>query len=210
MLRCELARAALVDGDGGNVQRVERAVDEDDACAFLDEPRVVVVVAARVRHLAGDEDHPVGATVEQHVHVVDLAERRRRRVAEDRREAGLGRALFHRLGERGEDRVLEIRDEQPDHPGRRASPRRDVEQLAHRALDAVARLRSDTVEAVTTREAVATLTPACWATSRKEAMFRLCVTDLQDASKLLAGKIHLNASLDIGSDPLYARTVTWA
>src|SRR4051812_43439136 len=33
---------------------------------------------------------------------------------------------------------------------------------------------------VTTREAVATLTPACWATSRREAILRPCVTHLQD------------------------------
>ena len=41
-----------------------------------DELRVVAVVAAQVRHLGGDEDHPLDAPVEQHVDVVDLAEGR--------------------------------------------------------------------------------------------------------------------------------------
>ena len=190
MLRRELARAALVDGDRGNVQRVQCAVDEHDPCAFLDEPRVVVVVAAQVRHLAGDEDHPVGAAVEQHVHVVDLAKRRRRRVAEDRGEARLGRALFHRLRERGEDRVLEIRDEQTDDAGRGTSPRRHVEQFPHRPLDAVAGFRANAVEPAHDAGCGSHADPGVLGDiSQGRHGFRPCVTDLQDVSKETPGRM---------------------
>src|SRR5919204_6491947 len=59
MLRRELAGVALVDADGRHGERIQSAVDEHDARTFLDEACVVSVVAAHVRHLARDEDHPV-------------------------------------------------------------------------------------------------------------------------------------------------------
>ena len=45
--RRELAGRALVDADRRHVERVERAVDEDEAGALVDQPLVVGVVAAR-------------------------------------------------------------------------------------------------------------------------------------------------------------------
>ena len=141
MLRRDLAGRALVDPDRRDVERVHRAVHEDDARALGDEMRVVAVVAAQVRHLAGDEDHPLDAAVEQHVHVVDLAEGGARRVAEDRGEAARCGARLDRLRERREDRVRELGDEHADQARHVAPARRDVEELSHRALDAVPGLR---------------------------------------------------------------------
>jgi hypothetical protein len=81
VLRRQLAGVLLVDSDRGHVERVQRAVHEHDLRTLPDQPCVVVVVPAQVRHLARDEDHSVDLAVEEHVHVVDLAERRRGRRA---------------------------------------------------------------------------------------------------------------------------------
>jgi hypothetical protein len=99
VLRRKLARVLLVDADRRHVERVQRTVDEHDLRALVDEPRVVVVVTAQIRHLARDEDHSVDLAVEQHVHVIHLAKGCRGRRAQDRCEPRLGRALLDRLRE---------------------------------------------------------------------------------------------------------------
>ena len=139
MLRRDLAGRALVDADVRDVEHVDGAVDEDDPGALAEQPRVVAVVGAQVGRLAGDEDHPVDAALEEHLHVLGLGDGGPADVAEDRREARLRRLRLHRLGERGEDRVGELGDEQADRAGPRRAGR-DVQQVAHRALDALARL----------------------------------------------------------------------
>jgi len=146
VLRRALAGVNLVDADRGNAQVVERTVDEDHPGPLLDEPRVVVVLAAHVRHLAGDEDHSVHLSVEQHVDVVHLPERSRRGRTEDRGEPGFGGPPLDCLGKLGEDRVLEVRKEEADDSGLGPAARRDVEELSHRPLDALARFRANVVQ----------------------------------------------------------------
>ena len=141
VLRRNLAGCALVDSDRWDVERVHRAVHEDDARTFGDEVRIVAVVAAQVRHLAGDEDHSFDPAVEEHVDVVDLAKRGARRVAENRGETARGGAGLDRLSEGREDRVRELRHEHADQSRHVAPAGRDVEELTHRALDAVPGLR---------------------------------------------------------------------
>ena len=166
----ELARRALVDADVRHVERVDGAVDEDDPRALPEQPRVVAVVGAQVGRLARDEDHPVDAPLEKHLDVLGLGDGRPADVAEDRREAGLRRLRLHRLGERGEDRIDELGDEQPDRarpvsaPGGTYSRSRIARSTRSRVS---ARTRADPV---TTREAVARLTPARSATSRRVVM----------------------------------------
>src|SRR5581483_4429511 len=59
VLRRDLAGGALVDADRGDVEGMDRAVDEDDPGALVRELQVMAVLAAQVRHLAADEDHPL-------------------------------------------------------------------------------------------------------------------------------------------------------
>ena len=148
MLRRDLAGGALVDTDRGHVERVDRAVDENDPRPLVRQLQVVAVLAAQVRHLAADEDHPLDPAVEQHVHVVDLAERCLAGVAEDRSEAVGSGSRLDRLCEGREDRVGQLRDEDADEPGFRPTAERDVEQLAHRPFDALAGSRGDRKAAI--------------------------------------------------------------
>ena len=108
-----------------------------------EELHVVEVLPAHVGDLRADEDHALDTALEEHVDVVDLAHRGAGRVAEDRREAGSGRARLHRLGERREHRVAELRHEQPDRTARLDTARGDVEEVADRPLDSVSRRRAD-------------------------------------------------------------------
>ena len=137
----------LVDRDAGDVEPLERTVHEDELRTLVQQPGVVLVLAAEMRHLAGDEDHPVDAPVEQHVDVVGLPERCSAGVAENRRQPGLRGPRLHRLGQRREDRVGELGDEQADRSRRRAPARGDVEQVAHRVFDAGSGLRAHAVDA---------------------------------------------------------------
>ena len=114
----ELAGRTFVDPDRRNLERVGGAVHEDDARSFVPEAPVVPVVRAQVGDLARDEDHAVDVSFDQHVHVLRLAERGAGGVAEDRRVAGSGRAVLHRLRESGEDRIVELGHEQPDDAAR--------------------------------------------------------------------------------------------
>ncbi len=136
------AGRALVHADRGDVEVLGAAVHEHEPRSTLEELRVVRVPPADVRDLGRDEEHPLDTALEEHAHVVALAPGRAVRVAEDRREPAARCMHLHRLGERGEDRVREVRDEEPDRSRRLDAPRRDVEELAHRPLDALLRLRS--------------------------------------------------------------------
>jgi hypothetical protein len=136
-------RGPLVDSDGRDGESVRAAVDEDDARAAGEQLPVVRVLAAYVRHLGADEDHALDPPLEQHLHVVHLAQHRAGRVAEDRGVADPGGPRFHRLGERGEHGIAELGHEQADRTGRLHLAGRDVEQLPHRLLDALPRLGTD-------------------------------------------------------------------
>ena len=125
------------------------------------------MVGLEIRPLAGDEDHACDLAVKQHVHVLRLALRRALRVAEDGGETPRLRACLHRLRQGGKNRVLELWHEQADGAGQRAVTGRQVHQFSHRALNTLARLGRTACEPVATREAVATLTPARSATSRR-------------------------------------------
>ena len=134
---------ALVDADGRDRKGLRCPVDEHEAGALLQELPVVRVLAADVGDLRANEHHPLDTTLEQHVHVVDLAHRRAGRVADDRGEPGCGRSRLHCLGERGEDRVAELGHQQAYRAARLGATRHHVEQVAHGALDALARLGTD-------------------------------------------------------------------
>ena len=138
----EAPGGALVDADRGDGERLGAAVHEDEPRAPVEQLPVVRMLAADIGHLGADEEHPVDPALEQHLHVVDLAHRRAGGVAEDRGEAGAGRVGLHRLRERGEDRVRELGHEQADRTRRLGAAGGHVEELAHRALDALAGLRA--------------------------------------------------------------------
>ena len=142
VLRREPAGGALVDADRGDRERLGAAVHEDEPGTPLEQLPVVRMLAADVGHLGADEEHPLDAALEQHLHVVDLAHRRAGRVAEDRGEAGAGRVRLHRLGERGEDGVRELGHEEPDRARRLGPSGGHVEELAHGPLDPLAGLRA--------------------------------------------------------------------
>src|SRR6187431_2111488 len=78
------------------------------------------------------------SALEQHPDVVALAPGRAVRVAEDRGEIASRGVHLHRLGERCEDGVRELGDEEPDGARWLDPTGRDVEELAHRPLDTVA------------------------------------------------------------------------
>ena len=142
MLGGDASCGALVHADRGHVELLGSPVHEHEPRAALEQLRVVRVLAAHVGDLGRDEDHPLDAALEEHPHVVALALGRAVRVAEDRREPAPRRVHLHRLGESGEDRIRELGDEEPDRVRRLDAPRRDVEEVAHRALDALLRLGS--------------------------------------------------------------------
>src|SRR5581483_947508 len=66
-LRRHLARCALVNADRRHVEQLYGAVHEYEPGALLRKLCVVGVIAAEIRHLRRDEDHPLDATVEEHV-----------------------------------------------------------------------------------------------------------------------------------------------
>ncbi len=137
VLRRELPGGTLVDPDGRHLERLARAVHEDEPGTLLTKPDVVPVIRAQVGQLARDEDHPVDPPLEQHVHVLRFPDGRAGGIAQDRRIARLRGAVLHRLCERREDGVAELGDEEPDHAAR-VGLARHVEELAHGALDALA------------------------------------------------------------------------
>ena len=143
VLRRQLGSRAFVHAHGGDVEAVQRAVDEEDLGSIGKQTGVVVRLAAQVGHLAGDEDHPVHLAIEQHVDELHLAEGGALGGAEDRGVPAVRGARLQRLRDRRKDRVLEVRQEQSDHARRGYSSRRDVEQLAHRALDPLTRVVLD-------------------------------------------------------------------
>ena len=132
--------SALVHTDGGHVELLGATVHEHEPRTALEELRVVGVPPADVRDLGRDEEHPLDTTLEQHPHVIALPPGGAVRVAEDRRESAAGGMHLHRLGQRGEDRVREVRDEEADRGGRLDAARRHVQEVAHRPLDALLRL----------------------------------------------------------------------
>ena len=171
VLRRDAAGRALVDADRRDVEVLRAAVHEHEPRAPLEELRVVRVLPPDVRDLGGDEDHPLDAALEQHAHVVALAAGGAVRVAEDGCEAASRGVHLHRLGERGEDRVRELRHEEPDRArlprsvpagrtGGRASRPPRARCVSGRTAD----------EPLATRDAVARLTPARSATSLRLAI----------------------------------------
>ena len=121
-----LHRDRVVGRDAGEVEVVCRRVDEHDGEAQLQQPRVVLVGRVRLRVLAAGEDHPRDLSVEEHLDVLGLRHAARPR-AEDRVEASLGERSGDDFREGREDRVLELGDDEADHPrAARAQVRRPV------------------------------------------------------------------------------------
>ena len=110
-----LHRDRVVGRDSREVEMLRRGVDEDDRQAQLQQPRVVVVRRVGFRVLSAREDHPRHLPLEQHLDVLGLRHAARAG-AEDRVEPALRKRAGDDLGERREDRVLQLGDDQADHP----------------------------------------------------------------------------------------------
>ena len=134
---------ALVDAHRGDVELRRAAVHEHEPRALAQQAPVVGVVGAQVGDLARDEDHPVDAALEQHVHVVRLA---RRRAAVLQRIVASPAAVARRsisCASAGKIGLPSSGTSRPIAPVAAVAPRRDVEQLAHRPLDALPGLGPD-------------------------------------------------------------------
>ena len=189
MLRRQLGGRALVYTDRGDVESVQRAVDEDDPGSFREEAGVVVVLAAQVGHLARDEDHPLHLPVEQHVHVLDLAESGALGRAEDggvaaRPRCGPGAPARSsgRSGSRSSGRSNPITPVAGIRPGGTYSSSRIERSTRSRVSCLTA------TDPRATREAVATLTPAWRATSRSVDTLHFFVTRFHGGSPRPLGR----------------------
>ena len=96
---------------------LDRGVDQDRREPALGEARVVVVGGVGLRVEAAGEHDARDLLLEQQVDVVRLGDAAGRLGAQDGREALLGECAADDLGEGREDRVLELRQDEPDEPG---------------------------------------------------------------------------------------------
>ena len=107
----------------------------------LEEPRVVRVVAAQVRHLARDEDHPVDARGRAACgRSRPRGTRSRPCCRGSRRARSAARASPSPAASAGKIGFASSGTSRPITPVASVRARRDVEELAHRTLDALARL----------------------------------------------------------------------
>ena len=111
-----LHRDGVVGRHAREVEMVGRSVHEDDRQPQLEQARVVLVRRIGLGVLTSREDHPRDLPLEQHLDVLGLRHAPRPR-AQHRVEAALRQRPGHDLSECGEDRVLQLRDDQADHAG---------------------------------------------------------------------------------------------
>ena len=104
----------VVGRDAREIEVLGGRVDEHDGQAQLQQARVVLVRRVGLGVLAAGEDHPRDLPLEQHLDVFRLGHAAGAR-AQHRVEPALRERPADDLGERREDRVLELRHDQPDH-----------------------------------------------------------------------------------------------
>ena len=112
-----LHRRDVVARDGREPEAVDRRVHEHGRQLQLDEPLVVIVVHVGLRVRAAREDHARDLLVQEQLDVVGLRDAAGGLDAEHRGVAVLGEPAADRLGERGEDRVLQLGHDEADEPG---------------------------------------------------------------------------------------------
>ena len=113
----------LLDGDrvvarhAREAEPLDRRVDQHGRQPPLGEPRVVLVRRVLLGVQAAGEHDARHLLLEQQVDVVGLGDAAGGLGAQHRREALLGERPADDLGERREDRVLELGQHEPDEPG---------------------------------------------------------------------------------------------
>ena len=112
-----LHRRRVVARDRRESESVDRRVHEHRRQLQLDEPRVVVVVHVGLRVGAAREDDARDLLVQEELDVVGLRDAARGLDAEHGRVPVLGESAADRLGERGEDRVLQLGHHEAHEPG---------------------------------------------------------------------------------------------
>lgn len=122
----QLHGCGVVVGDERGVDALRVAVHQDDRQPALDERGIALVVGRAVGVQARHEDDPRDAAVEEQLDVLVLGDAPWRLGAQHRREAALSEERLHDLGERREDRVLELRHDQPDQSRPAAQPQRTL------------------------------------------------------------------------------------
>jgi len=110
-----LHRDRVVGRDAREVEVVCRRVDENDGQAQLQEPHVVLVGCVRLCVLTAGEDHARDLSVKEHLDVLGLRHAARPRT-QHRVEASLGERSGDDFGDGWEDGVLELRNDETDHP----------------------------------------------------------------------------------------------
>ena len=110
-------RGGVVARDPREAESLDRRVDQDRRKPACGEPRVVVVARGFLRVEAACEHHAGNLLLEEQVDVVRLRDPAGGLRAQDRREALLGKCTADDLREGREDRVLELRQDEPDEPG---------------------------------------------------------------------------------------------
>lgn len=109
-----LDRDGVVARDAGETEVLDRRVHEDDGHLALREQPVVLVPGVRLGELAAREDHAGHLLLEQQFHVVRLGDAAVGLGAQDGGEALLGERTADHVRERGKDRVLQLRQDEPD------------------------------------------------------------------------------------------------
>ena len=107
----------VVARDAGKAEAFDRRVDQDGRQLASRQAGVVVMAGVLLGVEPAGEDDSRDLLLEEQVDVVGLRDPAGRLGAEDRREALLGEGATDDLGERRKDRVLELREDQPDEPG---------------------------------------------------------------------------------------------
>jgi len=136
-------RGDVIGGHAGELEAVDRGVDEHDRHPPGAQQPVVVVRRGDLGEVAAGEHHPRRVLVEQHVHVVGLGEPARGARAEHRGEAALRQRPADDLGQRGKDGVLQFGQHEADEPGTlpaelaRAFVSEHIERGQHRVPGAI-------------------------------------------------------------------------
>ena len=107
----------VVAGDAGELEALDRGVDDHHRHAPGAQHPEVVVRGGDLGAVTAREHHPRCVLVEQHVDVVGLGETALGAGAEHRGEAALGQRPADDLGQRGENGVLQFGQHEADKPG---------------------------------------------------------------------------------------------
>ena len=110
-------RREVVGGDAGELEAVDRGVDQHDRHAPAAQQPVVIVRRGHLGEVTAGEHHARRVLVQQHVDVVGLGQPARSARAEHRGEAALRQRAADHLGQRGENGVLQFGQHEADEPG---------------------------------------------------------------------------------------------